>query len=94
MHPEREDILFIKIILQDVPGSPVVKTLSPNAWGAGSIPGQEAKIPYASKSKTQNITLCGGSVGLGRGSGAVQVCGNGGDLPALWILGPVCPSGW
>ena len=40
MHPEKEDILFIKIIFQDIPGSPVVKTALSNSGGAGSIPGQ------------------------------------------------------
>ena len=33
------------------PGSPVVKTLSFNAGGAGSIPGQEVKIPHALSQK-------------------------------------------
>ena len=38
------------------PGGPVVKTLPSSAGGAGSIPGQEAKIPHASqrKKKQQN----------------------------------------
>ena len=35
----------------DFPGSPVVKTLSANAWGAGSVPGQVIKIPHASGPK-------------------------------------------
>ena len=35
----------------DFPGGPVVKTLPSNAGGAGSIPGQEAKIPHASQQK-------------------------------------------
>ena len=49
--------------LEDVPGGPVVKTLPSNAGGAGSIPGQEAKIPYASESKTQSIKQCGAAWG-------------------------------
>ena len=47
----------------------MVKTLPSNAWGEGSIPGQEAKIPHASKSKTQNIKLCGAAWGWGGGLG-------------------------
>ena len=39
----------------DFPGGPVVKTLSSNAGGAGSIPGRGAKIPHASWPKNQNI---------------------------------------
>ena len=39
----------------DFPGGPVVKTLPSNAGGAGSIPGQGAKIPHASWPKNQNI---------------------------------------
>ena len=41
--------------LRDFPGSPVVRTLPSNAGGAGSIPGQGAKIPHASWPKNQNI---------------------------------------
>ena len=33
----------------------MVKTLPSNAGGAGSIPGQEAKIPHAVQAKKQNI---------------------------------------
>ena len=33
----------------------MVKTSPSNAEGAGSIPGQEAKIPHASQPKNQNI---------------------------------------
>ena len=32
----------------DFPGRPVVKTSPSNAGGAGSIPGEGAKIPHAS----------------------------------------------
>ena len=41
--------------IRDFPGGPVVKTLSFNAGGEGSIPGQGAKIPHASRSKHSNI---------------------------------------
>ena len=38
----------------DFPGGPVVKTSPSNEGGAGSIPGQGAKIPHASwPKKTQ-----------------------------------------
>ena len=40
---------------QDFPGGPVVKTLPSIAGSAGSIPGQEAKIPHALWPKNQNI---------------------------------------
>ena len=33
----------------------MVRTLPSNVGGAGSIPGQGVKIPYASKPKNQNI---------------------------------------
>ena len=33
----------------------MVKTSPSNAGGAGSIPGQEAKIPHAVQAKKQNI---------------------------------------
>ena len=33
--------------MENFPGSSVVKTLPSNAGSAGSIPGQEAKIPHA-----------------------------------------------
>ena len=36
-------------------GHPAVGTLPSNSGGAGSIPGQEAKIPHASGPKNQNI---------------------------------------
>ena len=35
------------MILGDFPGGPVVKNLPSNAGDAGSIPGQETKIPHA-----------------------------------------------
>ena len=37
--------------VQDFPGGPVVKTSRSDAWGAVSIPGQGAKIQYASPPK-------------------------------------------
>ena len=40
--------------LSGLPGGPVDKTLPSNAVGVGSIPGQEAKIPYAFQLKIQN----------------------------------------
>ena len=36
---------------RDLPGSPVVKTSPSNAGGAGSIPGQGAKMPHAPQPK-------------------------------------------
>ena len=41
----------------DFPGGAGVKTSPSNAGGAGSIPGQGAKIPHASGPKNQNIKL-------------------------------------
>ena len=38
----------------DFPGGPVVKILPSNAEDAGSVPGQEAKIPHTSWAKNQN----------------------------------------
>ena len=37
------------------PGGPVIKTLPSNAGGAGSAPGQGAKIQHVSQPKSQNI---------------------------------------
>ena len=42
-------------MLRKFPGSPVVKTQSCNAEGAGSIPGIEANIPYIWCPEPQNI---------------------------------------
>ena len=42
-------------LLRDFPGGPVVKTSPSNAGGAGLIPDQEAKIPYALWPRNQNI---------------------------------------
>ena len=36
---------------RDFPGGPVVRTLASRAGGVGSIPGWEAKIPYALQPK-------------------------------------------
>ena len=41
--------------MRDFPGSPVVKTLSPNAEAVGSIPGQGPTIQHALWPKNQNI---------------------------------------
>ena len=50
----------LKCSFRDFPGGPVLMTSPPNARGAGSIPGQGAKIPHASwpkvpKQKTGTI---------------------------------------
>ena len=42
-----------KIEVWDFPGGPVVKASPSNAGGVGLIPGQGAKIPHASWSKTK-----------------------------------------
>ena len=47
--------LILKFIWRDFPGSPVVNTSPSSAGGSGSIPGQGAKIPHASRPKNQNI---------------------------------------
>ena len=39
----------------DFPGSTVVKTLSSNAGGVGSVSGWGAKIPHTARSKNENI---------------------------------------
>ena len=39
----------------DVPGAPVVKTLSSSAVGSSLIPGGGSQIPNALRSKHQNI---------------------------------------
>ena len=36
-----------KVVFGDFPGGPVVKTLSLQSQGTGSIPGQRTKIPHA-----------------------------------------------
>ena len=41
--------------VRDFSAGPVIKISSSNTGDAGSIPGQGAKIPYASWPKTQNI---------------------------------------
>ena len=41
------------ITFWDFPGGPVVRTLPSSAGGAGSIPGQGAKIPHALWPKNQ-----------------------------------------
>ena len=42
-------------MVRDFLGGPVVKTSLSSAWGVGSTPGWEAKIPHASRPKNQNI---------------------------------------
>ena len=49
-------LLFFKTSLRDFPGVSVIQTSLSNAGGAGSIPGQEAKIPHASRPKKQYKT--------------------------------------
>ena len=39
----------------DFPDDLVLRLHTFNSWGEGSVPGQGAKIPYASRSKKQNI---------------------------------------
>ena len=50
---------IVKVILNitcwDFPGGPVVKTSPSSAGGAGSIPGQGAKIPHASQPGNQKV---------------------------------------
>ena len=59
MHFRSSDYLFWCIFsintYRDFPGSLVVKTPPSNAWGVGSMPGQEAKIPLAFWLINQNI---------------------------------------
>ena len=43
-----------KVALGGFPGGPMVKTSPASAGGAGSIPGQGAKIPQASRPRNQN----------------------------------------
>ena len=47
---------FIKTTGEDFPGASVVKTSPSNAEGAGSIPGQRAKIPCDSWPENQYKT--------------------------------------
>ena len=47
---------FIKTTGEDFPSAPVVKTSPSNAGGAGSIPGQRAKIPQDSWPENQYKT--------------------------------------
>ena len=47
--------LILKTYCRDFPGGPVVRTSPSVTGGAGSIPGQGAKIPHASWPKNQNI---------------------------------------
>ena len=39
--------VLLKLLIQDFPGSPVVKTLPSNAGDVGSIPGQGTKVLHA-----------------------------------------------
>ena len=49
------DKIYIENIWQDFPGGSVVKVSPSSAGGAGSIPGQGAKIPHVLWPKNQNI---------------------------------------
>ena len=55
IHTKFEAKTEVKNTCGDFPGGPVVKTLPSNAGGAGSIPGQGAKIPHTLWPKNQNI---------------------------------------
>ena len=46
---------YLNYGLRAFPGGAVIKTSPSNAWGAGSIPGQRARIPHAWGPKNQNI---------------------------------------
>ena len=50
----KEEAIF-KRQRTDFPGRPVLKSLPSNAWGTGSIPGWEVKIPHALWPKNQNV---------------------------------------
>ena len=47
--------MCLKSYHRDFPDSPVVRTLPSNAGGAGSIPGQGARVPHASQPKNRNV---------------------------------------
>ena len=53
--PDSWQVLNKNMLDGDFPGGQVVKTSPSNAGRAGSIPGQGAKIPHASRPKNQNI---------------------------------------
>ena len=54
-YPVPRILEFNNVLSRDFPGGPVVKTSPSSAGGAGSLPGQGAKIPHASWPKNQNI---------------------------------------
>ena len=47
--------VYFKLSYRDFSGDPVVKSSLANAGDMSSIPGQEAKIPHASRPKNPNI---------------------------------------
>ena len=47
--------LSLKPFMKDFHGGQVVKTLSSNAGGVGSVSGWGVKIPHAARSKNENI---------------------------------------
>lgn len=69
----------------DCPGSPVVKTLSFNAGGAGSIPGGETKIPYATRPKKEKENQSEGNRCFPSPAGGGQG-GTGSENYVLWAL--------
>ena len=51
--------MIIRLLSQDFPGGPETKTLPSNARGAGSIPGQGAKILHVCMlSHFSHVQLC------------------------------------
>ena len=50
----RQTMILFKVKWRELPGSPEVKTSPSSAEGAGSVPGQGAKIPHASWPKKKN----------------------------------------
>ena len=46
---------FESTSFRDFPGGPGVEILSSSSGGAGSVPGQEDKIPHDTQPKNQNI---------------------------------------
>ena len=50
----RQTMILFKVKWRELPGGPEVKTSPSSAEGAGSVPGQGAKIPHASWPKKKN----------------------------------------
>ena len=47
----------VSMLGRDVPGGPVIKTLSSDAGSVGSIPGRGAKIPHDKKPNHRTETI-------------------------------------